>query len=104
MIRRPPRSTLFPYTTLFRSGVTVGLDTIHWISSGLTSLARGVNDAPKILAMLLLGGTVAAWPSDTMKVAAFAGAALAMGLGSFIRGARLGQGQCGRGPAARHRT
>src|SRR5258707_5869883 len=24
MIRRPPRSTLFPYTTLFRSGLTVG--------------------------------------------------------------------------------
>src|SRR5256885_16878175 len=24
MIRRPPRSTLFPYTTLFRSGGTVG--------------------------------------------------------------------------------
>src|SRR3712207_7568101 len=24
MIRRPPRSTLFPYTTLFRSGVRVG--------------------------------------------------------------------------------
>src|SRR5260370_26415249 len=23
MIRRPPRSTLFPYTTLFRSGTTV---------------------------------------------------------------------------------
>ena len=23
MIRRPPRSTLFPYATLFRSGVTV---------------------------------------------------------------------------------
>src|SRR3989449_5378795 len=89
MIRRPPRSTLFPYTTLFRSGVTVGLDTIHWISSGLTSLARGVNDAPKILAMLLLGGTVAAWPSDTMKVAAFAGAALAMGLGGFIGGYRV---------------
>src|SRR2546422_11023592 len=29
MIRRPPRSTLFPYTTLFRSGVDLGepLDT-----------------------------------------------------------------------------
>src|SRR5256886_2818039 len=26
MIRRPPRSTLFPYTTLFRSGVYVTLD------------------------------------------------------------------------------
>src|SRR3712207_7555775 len=25
MIRRPPRSTLFPYTTLFRSGVRRGL-------------------------------------------------------------------------------
>src|SRR5260370_32539187 len=24
MIRRPPRSTLFPYTTLFRSGVMYG--------------------------------------------------------------------------------
>src|SRR2546429_3717383 len=24
MIRRPPRSTLFPYTTLFRSGVIAG--------------------------------------------------------------------------------
>src|SRR5438309_3123337 len=24
MIRRPPRSTLFPYTTLFRSGVAAG--------------------------------------------------------------------------------
>src|SRR3712207_6849252 len=25
MIRRPPRSTLFPYTTLFRSGSTAGI-------------------------------------------------------------------------------
>src|SRR2546430_10446552 len=25
MIRRPPRSTLFPYTTLFRSAITAGL-------------------------------------------------------------------------------
>ena len=28
MIRRPPRSTLFPYTTLFRSAVNAGL-TLH---------------------------------------------------------------------------
>src|SRR5260370_13166656 len=26
MIRRPPRSTLFPYTTLFRSGVEANMD------------------------------------------------------------------------------
>src|SRR3712207_8165162 len=29
MIRRPPRSTLFPYTTLFRSAVS-----LHWTYSG----------------------------------------------------------------------
>src|SRR2546427_12571731 len=29
MIRRPPRSTLFPYTTLFRSGGPVGEDELH---------------------------------------------------------------------------
>src|SRR3989449_2044723 len=36
MIRRPPRSTLFPYTTLFRS------KTRHWVSDGETgaTLAR----------------------------------------------------------------
>src|SRR5687768_18538207 len=28
MCRRPPRSTLFPYTTLFRSRMTVGLSTV----------------------------------------------------------------------------
>src|SRR2546422_11289457 len=31
MIRRPPRSTLFPYTTLFRS-----LDAEAWTEAGLT--------------------------------------------------------------------
>src|SRR5256885_11037050 len=29
MIRRPPRSTLFPYTTLFRSNATLGEDANH---------------------------------------------------------------------------
>src|SRR3712207_7865273 len=29
MIRRPPRSTLFPYTTLFRSGLVVGNPLLH---------------------------------------------------------------------------
>src|SRR5260221_1316064 len=48
MIRRPPRSTLFPYTTLFRSrGLDNGLATVH-PGSGIqvwkrrnTFLARG---------------------------------------------------------------
>src|SRR5687767_15775419 len=29
MIRRPPRSTLFPYTTLFRSGSVVAVRRLH---------------------------------------------------------------------------
>src|SRR2546430_11883805 len=29
MIRRPPRSTLFPYTTLFRSGLDLGVGRIQ---------------------------------------------------------------------------
>src|SRR2546422_4779062 len=29
MIRRPPRSTLFPYTTLFRSGISFALSVCH---------------------------------------------------------------------------
>src|ERR1039458_3929766 len=31
MIRRPPRSTLFPYTTLFRSGVFGIIQSFLWI-------------------------------------------------------------------------
>src|SRR2546430_4234488 len=34
MIRRPPRSTLFPYTTLFRSGFgELGPTKINWLAS-----------------------------------------------------------------------
>src|SRR2546425_5355902 len=29
MIRRPPRSTLFPYTTLFRSGAAIEVRRLH---------------------------------------------------------------------------
>src|SRR3712207_8524850 len=45
MIRRPPRSTLFPYTTLFRSGLGVVLYTgdsdAELLYGGLDSGARG---------------------------------------------------------------
>src|SRR5437660_6121382 len=36
MIRRPPRSTLFPYTTLFRSDQLVR----NWIRSGITKWCK----------------------------------------------------------------
>src|SRR5258708_17335182 len=34
MIRRPPRSTLFPYTTLFRSQRDPGLNAMHQAAAG----------------------------------------------------------------------
>src|SRR2546427_7135446 len=45
MIRRPPRSTLFPYTTLFRSGVPVEVepaiyDVVVGIDHATTSYIR----------------------------------------------------------------
>src|SRR2546422_11703167 len=53
MIRRPPRSTLFPYTTLFRSHVNALPDlTISGWRDALTAL---YGDAAELL--LRLGGT-----------------------------------------------
>lgn len=71
------------------SGPTFGLDSIHWLSSGLTSLARGTNDAPKIAAMLLLGSLHAAWPSASIQLLSFAGVTIAMGVGSYFGGQRV---------------
>src|SRR5947199_2189662 len=39
MIRRPPISTLFPYTTLFRSILAISLPQGQWFSSKWHSLA-----------------------------------------------------------------
>src|SRR5256885_3909740 len=50
MIRRPPRSTLFPYTTLFRSSVEM-LAERH--DSGI-KLARGFSDLLSVLRLCML--------------------------------------------------
>src|SRR5258708_5604884 len=52
MIRRPPRSTLFPYTTLFRS-----LDDQHGglITRQIDVTITGTNDAPVITVQDLIG-------------------------------------------------
>src|SRR2546430_9141051 len=44
MIRRPPRSTLFPYTTLFRSG-SFGAEPADWLESRDAGAHR-LDDAP----------------------------------------------------------
>src|SRR3989442_10784674 len=40
MIRRPPRSTLFPYTTLFRSGEIIGMAAISQTRPARTTNVR----------------------------------------------------------------
>src|SRR5574341_663250 len=47
MIRRPPRSTLFPYTTLFRSVSTMPVDVLPDLTAPtVTILAEGRGMAP----------------------------------------------------------
>src|SRR2546430_12506377 len=61
MIRRPPRSTLFPYTTLFRSLETgtgsVGTSTAHGEGGAFGNLLRNSSSAP-ILTSQLPGRTL----------------------------------------------
>src|SRR3989441_7798929 len=50
MIRRPPRSTLFPYTTLFRSvlfGAAFGLFPIGWVGFSAILLYRVMQESGK---------------------------------------------------------
>src|SRR5256885_8582837 len=44
MIRRPPRSTLFPYTTLFRSLLHPGRELLDGVRD---TLVRGVTNTPR---------------------------------------------------------
>jgi len=65
-------------------GIALG-DGLHWLSSGLTSFARGLNDAPKIVAVGL--GLALALHQDSTFL--FVVVALAMGLGSALAGQRV---------------
>lgn len=68
----------------------LGPDTLHWITSGLTSLARGLNDAPKMAT--LLAGAVLLAPASAgsgAMTAAFGAVALGMGAGSLIAGRKV---------------
>src|SRR5690242_20911767 len=97
MIRRPPRSTLFPYTTLFRSIVAPGFIDLHahlrepgqesseTIETGTSAAARGgftavccmpntkpVNDNASVTRFILdrakAGGSVRVWPIGAASV------------------------------------
>src|SRR3712207_9145000 len=52
MIRRPPRSTLFPYTTLFRSRTALGLERL----ASLLGLLGAVEEQVRVVGQLLDAG------------------------------------------------
>src|SRR3712207_9285267 len=53
MIRRPPRSTLFPYTTLFRSLATLAINTVRTLAMDAVQKAEsGHPGTPMALAPL----------------------------------------------------
>src|SRR3989442_2245779 len=47
MIRRPPRSTLFPYTTLFRSRITLQFDLSRTVDSAARDVQAAINAADR---------------------------------------------------------
>ncbi|MDX2120106.1 MAG: inorganic phosphate transporter [Gemmatimonadota bacterium] len=61
------------------------LDSLHWLTAGLTSFARGMNDAPKIVALGLAAGTTLGLGASPM----LALVAAAMGAGSYLAGRRV---------------
>lgn len=61
------------------------MDSLHWLSAGATSFARGLNDAPKILAL----GLTASLAVDLSTLTGFILVAVAMGLGSLVAGFRV---------------
>src|SRR2546428_13885966 len=63
MIRRPPRSTLFPYTTLFRSDVSPSSASFEvGARIHLTAVARDASGAP-------VGERVTTWTTSDPSVA-----------------------------------
>src|SRR2546430_3498917 len=48
MIRRPPRSTLFPYTTLFRSDSRYVREDIAALYSGISSAGESLPPPPRL--------------------------------------------------------
>ena len=60
------------------------LDVAHYLSAGAVSFARGLNDTPKIAALLLVGNVVA--PN-----LAIVGVALAMALGGLLSARRVAE-------------
>src|SRR5438309_6841556 len=71
MIRRPPRSTLFPYTTLFRSATATAASTARSVRTSAAFLQRvkpvGVEMLPTLLEPVRPAGLDAATAVDRLR-------------------------------------
>ncbi len=67
--------------------VAVTVDRVHWLTSGAVSFARGLNDAPKLAALLLAAGT--SLESHVGTAVAFGVVAAGMSLGALTGGWRV---------------
>jgi PiT family inorganic phosphate transporter len=72
--------------TLSTPGVT--LNHLHWLTSGATSFARGLNDAPKMVA-LILGAAMLTGHGTNLPIVYFVVVAGGMMAGSWIAGQRV---------------
>ena len=69
MIRRPPRSTLFPYTTLFRSDVKEIIRTLQAEGKTILMTSHNYEDIETLCSEIyvLEGGKLGTLPADEMK-------------------------------------
>lgn len=74
----------------FAYSLNFNLNTLHWLSSGAASFARGLNDAPKIVALMATFGLIRSNSvSKEWSLFYFILVATAMGLGSYLYGLRV---------------
>ncbi|MBI1824037.1 MAG: inorganic phosphate transporter [Nitrospirae bacterium] len=69
----------------------LNIDTFHWLTSGLTSFSRGLNDTPKIVALGMFLFLTASHPTVNHSFYYFLASALGMGLGSYWAGRKVTQ-------------
>ncbi len=66
----------------------ITVNDLHWLTSGTTSFARGMNDAPKMVA-IVLATTALPTSNAGFRTVAFLAVTLGMILGSWIAGRRV---------------
>src|SRR2546427_13057357 len=82
MIRRPPRSTLFPYTTLFRSRVQLAADVTAGVIVGIVALplaiafaiASGVTPERGLFTAIIAGFLISALGGSRVQIGGPTGA------------------------------